>query len=95
MPAIHMSSAVPYLQSVGRVGASLLEPAASSSSQQHHGSTPSDWASTFDSCFELYGGSQAAEELEQLSSECAGICNRSVSCQQLLLWSMSDERDWL
>jgi len=34
-----------------------------------------DWESTFESCFELFGGLTATEELEELSSECAHICN--------------------
>lgn len=73
-----------FLQSVGRGAASLLDPQFSrtgsgGSGQGRIGRSPSDWAATFDSCFELYGGAQAAEELEQLSSECAHICNRSDS----------------
>jgi hypothetical protein len=69
-------------QTVGRGAASLLDPQFSrgpgsgSGSKQGMQRTPSDWAATFDSCFELYGGAQAAEELDQLSSECAHICNR-------------------
>lgn len=74
-------------QTVGRGAASLLDPQFSRGPGSGSGSgggrqgmprTPSDWAATFDSCFELYGGAQAAEELEQLSSECAHICNRWV-----------------
>jgi hypothetical protein len=79
--------AVCDVQTVGRNAASLMDPQFSRGPGSSSGSgsggpmqgmprTPSDWAATFDSCFELYGGSQAAEELEQLSSECAHICNR-------------------
>jgi hypothetical protein len=57
--------------------------------------TPSDWAATFDSCFELYGGAQAAEELEQLSSECAHICNRcawlAVMSERFVLCTGDDD----
>jgi hypothetical protein len=34
-----------------------------------------EWESTFENCFELFGGTTATEELEELSSECAHICN--------------------
>jgi hypothetical protein len=36
-----------------------------------------EWESTFESCFELFGGTTATEELEELSSECAHICNEA------------------
>jgi len=72
------------LQTVGRNAAQLLDPqfawgkagrmsAAAAGGRNY---SASDWAATFDSCFELYGGLQACEELEQLSSECAHVCNR-------------------
>ncbi|KAF6253113.1 hypothetical protein COO60DRAFT_1628330 [Scenedesmus sp. NREL 46B-D3] len=75
------------LESAGRGAASLLDPQCSrelggSSGRQAMARAPSDWAATFDSCFELYGGAQAAEELEQLSSECAHICNRARATLQ-------------
>jgi hypothetical protein len=71
------------LQAVGRNAAQFLDPQfalgkaggvpAAAGGRNY---SASDWAATFDSCFELYGGLQACEELEQLSSECAHVCNR-------------------
>eukprot|EP00879_Flechtneria_rotunda_P012593 GHRR01013150.1.p1 GENE.GHRR01013150.1~~GHRR01013150.1.p1 ORF type:complete len:691 (+),score=307.02 GHRR01013150.1:1360-3432(+) len=63
------------LETVGRGAISLLDPQFNKSFLSE--GLAQDWDSSFDSCFELYGGSQAREELEQLSSDCAHICNRA------------------
>lgn len=34
-----------------------------------------EWEATFESCYELFGGTTATDELDELSSECAHICN--------------------
>jgi hypothetical protein len=36
-----------------------------------------EWEATFESCYELFGGTTATDELEELSSECAHICNNA------------------
>jgi hypothetical protein len=36
-----------------------------------------EWEATFESCFDLFGGTTATDELEELSSECAHICNNA------------------
>eukprot|EP00775_Hariotina_reticulata_P009862 gene9862-10020_t len=71
------------LETVGRNAAQLLDPQFAwgkagrmSAAAGGRNYSASDWAATFDSFFELYGGLQACEELEQLSSECAHVCNR-------------------
>jgi hypothetical protein len=99
------SPAVPCdAQTVGRNAASLLDPQFSRGPGSSSGSgsggrqgmprTSSDWAATLDSCFELYGGSQAAEELEQLSSECAHICNRWAASAAVCLGAEFRLCDW-
>ena len=46
---------------------------------------------SFVGCFELYGGNQASEELEQLSSECAHACNAARA--KLAMASGDDDDD--
>lgn len=54
-----------------------------------------DAAASFEGCLALHGGTQAADELEQLSSECAHVCNRSVCalccvlCLPCVRWTLA------
>lgn len=59
-PAAHLRCCVP-----ARLLAAVLQRSAAA-----------DYESSFEGCYELFGGTGCTEELEHLSSECAHVCNK-------------------